>query len=65
MNEAADAAGRAQAAGNTALLQQVEKASRELGIVLGVINSADRRPPQQAYEMFEKASKELDGAMGR
>ena len=65
MNEAADAARRAQAAGNTAPVAQVEKASRDLGIVLGVINSADRRPPQQAYEMFEKASKELDGAMGR
>ena len=61
MTQAAQLVRQLQAAGKADAAQQVEKASRDFGVVLSVVNSADRRPPEQAYEMFDIASKDLDG----
>lgn len=37
----------------------VTGASRDCGIVLGIANGADRRPPDQAYAMLRDASRDL------
>jgi len=34
--------------------------NRDLGAVLGVVNSADRKPPAQAYAMYQEAVRDLD-----
>ncbi len=34
--------------------------NRRLAVVLSVVNSADRRPPAQAYEIYDQALRDLN-----
>ena len=35
-------------------------ANRDFAVVLGVVNSADRKPPAQAYALFQEALRDLN-----
>jgi photosystem II stability/assembly factor-like uncharacterized protein len=40
----------------------ITAAHRKFGVVLGVVNSADRRPPAQAHAIYEEALRDLDAS---
>jgi photosystem II stability/assembly factor-like uncharacterized protein len=42
-----------------AIAEALASSSRDFGVVLGVVNSADRRPPEQAFELDAQAAKKV------
>ena len=44
------------------ILTSVTTANRNLGVVLGIVNTADRKPPAQAYALFQNALRDLDAS---
>ncbi len=62
MQRSAALARQAQAGSAKTALSGV---NRRFAVVLAVVNSADRRPPAQAYEIYDQAARDLDAGNSR
>ena len=49
-----------QGPGLDKILSGLTATNRNFGVVLSIVNGADRRPPAQAYALYQEALRELD-----